>query len=117
MKILFLLDGTNDKSEITVPNGRALEVFPHQLQLRQTGPCETWLAFPVDERGYNPDSNSHVPLVKFPVALKTPDTGSRVQQTQAETPLVPGSSPRARSQRRRASRPPQSNDSQQLRGS
>ncbi len=24
MKILFLLDITNDKSEITVPNGRAL---------------------------------------------------------------------------------------------
>jgi len=35
IKIIFLLDITNDKSEITVPNGRALEVLslPHQLQL------------------------------------------------------------------------------------
>jgi len=49
-----------------------LEVLPHQLQLKQTGPGETWLAFPVDERGYNPESNSYVPLVKFPVALKPP---------------------------------------------
>jgi len=72
MKILFLLDITNDKSEITVPNGRALEVLPHQLQLKQTGPGETWLAFPLDERGYNHQSNSFVPLVRFPVALKPP---------------------------------------------
>ena len=70
MKILFLPDVTNGKSEITVPNGCALEVLPHQLQLEQTGPGETWLAFPVDERGYDPESNSYVPLVKFPVALK-----------------------------------------------
>jgi hypothetical protein len=35
MKILFLLDITNDKQEITVPNGRALEVFPQQLQPNQ----------------------------------------------------------------------------------
>jgi hypothetical protein len=86
MKILFLLDITNDKSEITIPNGRALEVLPYQLQLRQTGPGETWLAFPVDERGYNPQSDSHVPLVKFPVALKPPNTGSLDQQTPAEKP-------------------------------
>jgi hypothetical protein len=72
MKILFLLDITNEKQEITVPNGRALEVLPRELQLRQTGPGETWLAFPVDENGYNPQSNSYVPLVKFPVALKPP---------------------------------------------
>jgi len=76
MKILFLLDITNDKSEITVPNGRALEVLPHQPQLKQTGPDETWLAFPVDESGYNPESNRYVPLVKFPVALK-PLKGAR----------------------------------------
>jgi len=70
MKILFLLDITNDKQEITVPNGRALEVLPHELQLRQTGPSETWLALPVDDKGYNPESRSFVPLVRFPVALK-----------------------------------------------
>jgi hypothetical protein len=41
MKILFLLNITNDKQEITVPNGRALEVLPQQLQLRQmaSGRC------------------------------------------------------------------------------
>jgi len=72
MKILFLLDITNHNSEITVPNGRALEVLPQQLQLKQTGPGETWLAFPVDENGYSPQSNSYVPLVRFPVALKPP---------------------------------------------
>jgi hypothetical protein len=27
---------------------------------------------PVDESGYNPESNSFVPLVRFPVALKPP---------------------------------------------
>jgi hypothetical protein len=72
MKILFLLDITNEKQEITVPNGRALEVLPRELQLRQTGPGETWLAFPVDENGFNPQSKSYVPLVRFPVALKRP---------------------------------------------
>jgi hypothetical protein len=72
MKILFLLDVTNDKQEITVPNGRALEVLPQQLQLKQTGPGETWLAFPVDEKRYNPESNTFVKLVRFPVALKPP---------------------------------------------
>jgi hypothetical protein len=54
MKIPFLLDITNDKRQITVPNGRALEILPQQLQLKQTRPGETWLAFPVDEKGYNP---------------------------------------------------------------
>jgi hypothetical protein len=76
MKILFLLDITNDRREITVPNGRALEVLPHQLQLKQTGPGETWLAFPVDDKGYNPESSSFVPLARFPVALK-PHKGAR----------------------------------------
>jgi hypothetical protein len=79
MKILFLLDITNDTSKITVPNGRALEVLPHQLQLKQTGPGETWIAFPgVDERGYNPESNRYVPLVRFPVALKPPKRDKQV---------------------------------------
>ncbi|MGB7821501.1 MAG: hypothetical protein WBL22_04840 [Candidatus Sulfotelmatobacter sp.] len=50
MKIPFLLDITNDKRQITVPNGRALEILPQQLQLKQTRPGETWLAFPVDEK-------------------------------------------------------------------
>jgi hypothetical protein len=72
MKILFLLDITNDKQEITVPNGRALEVLPQELQLRQTGPGETWLVLPVDDKGYNPESSSFVQLVRFPVALKPP---------------------------------------------
>jgi hypothetical protein len=31
--------------------------------------AETWLAFPVDDKGYNPESSSFVPL-RFPVALK-----------------------------------------------
>jgi hypothetical protein len=70
MKILFLLDITNDKKEVTVPNGRALEVLPTQLQLKQTGPGETWLAFPTDGTGYRPESESFIPLVRFPVALK-----------------------------------------------
>jgi hypothetical protein len=70
MKILFLLDITDEKGEIRVPNGRALEILPRQLQLKQTAPCETWLAFPVDEKGYNPESSSFIPLVRFPVALK-----------------------------------------------
>lgn len=70
MKILFLLDITDEKGEVTVPNARALEILPRQLQLKQTAPCETWLAFPVDEEGYNPTSSSFVPLVRFPVALK-----------------------------------------------
>jgi hypothetical protein len=70
MKIIFLLDIRNDKKEITVPNGRALEILPWQLQLKQTASCETWLALPLDEKGYNPESSSFVPLVKFPVALK-----------------------------------------------
>jgi hypothetical protein len=70
MKILFLIDITDEQGEVTVPNGRALEILPRQLQLKQTSPCETWLAFPVDENGYNPESSSFVPLVKFPVALK-----------------------------------------------
>jgi hypothetical protein len=78
MKILFLLDITNDNGEITVPNGRALEVLPQELQLRQTGPGETWLAFPLDERGYNPHCNSYVPLVRFPVALKPPKSAKPV---------------------------------------
>ena len=43
MKTLFLLDITSDKQEITVPNGRTLEVLPQQLQLKQAGPGETWL--------------------------------------------------------------------------
>lgn len=72
MKILFLLDIIDEKREITVPNGRALEVLLQQLQLKQTGPSETWLAFPVPEKGYNPQSSSFVPLVRFPVALKLP---------------------------------------------
>lgn len=80
MKILFLLDIINDKQEITVPNGRALEVLPHQLQLKQTGPGETWLAFPIDEKGYNPESNSYVPLVRFPVALKPPEDANLVAE-------------------------------------
>lgn len=48
MKIIFLLDITNDKSEITVPSGRALEVLslPHQLQLKQTGPGENMACLP-----------------------------------------------------------------------
>jgi hypothetical protein len=58
--------------KFTVPNGRALEVLPHQLQLKQTGPGETWLAFLVDDKGYNPESKSFVPLVRFPVSLKRP---------------------------------------------
>ena len=70
MKILFLLEITNDNGEITAPNGRALEVLPQELQLRQTGRGETWLAFPGDDKGYNPESSSFVPLVRFPVALK-----------------------------------------------
>jgi hypothetical protein len=110
VKILFLLDITNDQSEITVPNGRALEVLPHQLQLRQTGPGETWLAFPVDESGYNPKSNSHVPLVKFPVALKPPNTRIFPPEGPAEKPSSRAPLPRALSRRRRASPRPQSND-------
>jgi hypothetical protein len=70
MKILFLLDITDEKGKVTAPNARALEVRPRQLQLKQTAPCETWLAFPVDEKGYNPTSSSFVLLVRFPVALK-----------------------------------------------
>jgi len=111
MKILFLLDIVNDKQEITVPNGRAMEVLPHQLQLRQTGPGETWLAFPVDESGYNHQSNSFVPLVRFPVALKPPNTGSLVQKTPVEKPSSSPPLPRARSRQRRGSPRPQSNDS------
>ena len=77
LKILFLLDIINDKHEITVPNARALEVLPHQLQRKQTGPGETWLVFPVDGTGYNPESASFVPLVRFPVAL-TPHKSSEM---------------------------------------
>jgi hypothetical protein len=48
IEIIFLLDITNDKREITVPNGRALEVLslPHQLQLKQTGPGENMACLP-----------------------------------------------------------------------
>ena len=70
IKIIFLLDITNDKKEVTVPNGRALEVLSTQLQLKQTGPGETWLAFPTDEMGYRPESESFIPLVRFGVALR-----------------------------------------------
>jgi hypothetical protein len=58
IEIIFLLDITNDKSEITVPNGRVSEVLslPHQLQLKQTGPGENMACLPVDERGCDPES-------------------------------------------------------------
>jgi len=52
---------------------KGMELLPphaHPKNQPASGPGETWLPFPVDEKGYNRESNTFVTLVRFPVALK-----------------------------------------------
>lgn len=65
MKILFLLDRTDEQGNVVEANVRALEVTPDKLQLRQVAADRTVLAYPVNETDF-------VPLVAFPIALAQP---------------------------------------------
>lgn len=67
MKVIFLLDSTDEKGQIVEKNVRALEIDPAQtLQLRQTAPNQTWLCAP------HPDGNKDhvVNILAFPIGLK-----------------------------------------------
>jgi len=61
---------TNDKQEITAPNGRTLEVLPQQTATEAAGTRRNMAGLPVDETGFNPQSNSYVPLVRFSVGAE-----------------------------------------------